>query len=86
MNKDFDAATIIDTTKTGVNYIRYRKARGIMDKGGVCACDDGQFDYYTVMENEIVGYDAIPNSPVYKVTGPELAKIRASQKWHWKAD
>lgn len=80
------ALSMIDTTKTGIQYIRYRKARDMMDKGGVCACDDGEFDFYTVMDGEIIGYDAIKNSPVYKVSGPELAKIRSSSKWHWKAD
>lgn len=86
MNQNFDATAIVDTTKSGIAYIRYRKARAIMDQGGVCACDDGEFDYYTVMDNEMIGYDGIPDSPVYKVSGPELAKIRSSKKWHWKAD
>lgn len=84
--KNWDASQIIDTTRSGVAYIRYRKARTIMDKGGVCACEDGEYDYYTVMDGQIVGYDAIPNSPVYIVSGPNLAKIRSSHKWHWKAD
>lgn len=85
-DKMWDAAQIIDTTKTGIQYISYRKARGLMDKGGVCACEDGEFDYYTVMDKQIVGYDAIPNSPVYIISGPALATIRASRQWHWQAD